>query len=305
MMKLIFITQYLLLSGGWYLFRLVPLRFAYTLGYGIGVTLYTLCAATRRARVTRDNLLITKMAKTRAEATRIARASWGHFFGHISEAFRMAGKVTHDNWREYVELEMSPSAEKLLFSKDQPVILATGHHGAWEAGIVAISSARPFFAVARMMDNPYLQRFLDKHNFRGGATIIPKKHGFTGSAMHKWMNSNGALTVLFDQHAGRGVPVPFFGHVVPTYTSPARLHLRSKAPVLVGGFVRTGYMKFKLIVVGEPIEYNPELTGDEALKTLTAEFIARLEHVIRKNPEQYLWMHRRWRGIPVPQVPKK
>jgi lauroyl/myristoyl acyltransferase len=84
MMKLIFITQYLLLSGGWYLFRLVPLRFAYSLGYGIGVTLYILCASSRRVRVTRVNLLITKMAKTRAEATRIARASWGHFFGHIS-----------------------------------------------------------------------------------------------------------------------------------------------------------------------------------------------------------------------------
>jgi KDO2-lipid IV(A) lauroyltransferase len=304
-MKIVHYLQYLIVAGFWYLYRLIPLRYAYGVGCGFGKFVYTLAARSRRGKVTRDNLIITGIAKTHAEAHRLARASWGHFFGHVFEAFRAVGVVTHENWRNYVELDMSPAAEKLLFSAEQPVILATGHLGAWEAGIVAISSARPFFAVARLMDNPYLQRFLDKHNFRCGATIIPKKHGFTGKSMHKWQDSNGALTILFDQYASKGVLVPFFGHNVPAYTSPARVHLRSQAPLLVGGFLRTGHMKYKLVVVGEPITYDPSRSSEDRLTTLTAELIARLEVVIRQAPEQYLWMHRRWRNLPVPDVPQK
>lgn len=304
-MKFVHFIQYLIVVGFWYLYRLVPLRYAYRFGSGFGKLCYFLGSASRRVKVTRDNLIITGVAKTQKEANAIARASWGHFFGHVFEAFRAVGVVTHENWRQYVELDLSPAAEKLLFSAERPVILATGHLGAWEAGIVAISSARPFFAVARLMDNPYLQRFLDKHNFRCGATIIPKRNGFTGKAMHQWLDSNGALTILFDQFSSRGAKVKFFGHVVPAYTSPVRVHLRSHAPLLVGGFLRTGHMKYKLIVVGEPIEYVEGDVSEERIQQLTAELIARLEKVILQAPEQYLWMHRRWRNIPVPEVPKK
>lgn len=304
-MKIFHFIQYLIVVGFWYLYRLVPLRYAYGFGNGFGQLCYTLGVFSRRVKVTKNNLLITGVAKTHREANRIARASWGHFFGHVFEAFRSVGIVTHENWRQYVDLELSPTAEKLLFSAERPVILATGHLGAWEAGIVAISSARPFFAVARLMDNPYLQRFLDKHNFRCGATIIPKKHGFTGKAMHQWLDSNGALTILFDQYSSRGIKVDFFGHCVPTYTSPTRIHLRSHAPLLVGGFLRTGHMKYKLVVVGEPIEYVEGNVSEERIQQLTAELIARLEKVILQAPEQYLWMHRRWRNIPVPDAPKK
>jgi lauroyl/myristoyl acyltransferase len=64
-------------------------------------------------------------------------------------------------------------------------------------------------------------------------------------------------------------------------------------------------MKYKLVVVGEPITYDPSRSSEDRLTTLTAELIARLEVVIRQAPEQYLWMHRRWRNLPVPDVPQK
>jgi KDO2-lipid IV(A) lauroyltransferase len=304
-MKIFLYLQYLVVLFFWYLYRLVPLRFAYSIGNGLGKGVYSLFRFTNRAKVTKNNLILTGVAKTHAEAYRIARASWGHFLGHVCEAFRSAGIVTHDNWHKYVELDLSPSAKELLFSANEPVILATGHMGAWEAGIVAISSARPMFAVARMMNNPYLQRFLDKHNFRNGATIISKKRGFTGNAMRKWTKSNGALTILFDQHCSHGAPVTFFGHDVIAFTSPARLHVHSGAPLLVGAFLRTGHLKYKLKVVGEPIREVEGNTSEEKVNNLTAEMIKRLEVVIREYPEQYLWMHRRWRNVPVPTVPKK
>lgn len=281
----------------------MPVRWAYPFGWGLGAGAFSLCRGTKRARTAVDNVLIAGLARTRAEAYRIARHSMGHFVGHVCEALRVSESVTRENWRDHVVLEMDAESERLLFRPTCPIILATGHLGSWEAGITAITSARPFFAVARLMDNPFLQRFLNRHNFRGGATVIPKQHGFRGDAMRRWRTQNAALAVLFDQYASHGVWVSFFGHKVPVYTSPARLHLSTGAPILVGGFLRTGPLRYKMVAVGAPIVADPALPHDEAVRALTAELIGRLERVIRMAPEQYLWVHRRFRGIPVPKVP--
>lgn len=297
----IYYIEYLLVAALWWLYRLMPVRWAYGVGWGIGVGFFSLFRWQRRARMAIDNVLIAGLAKTRREAYLIARNSVGHFAGHVCEALRISDLVTHKNWEKYVTLEMSQETRDLLMKPTGPVILATGHLGAWEAGITAITSARPLFAVARLMDNPYIQKFLERHNFRGGTTIIPKKHGFTSSAMHRWKDQQAALVILFDQHCSNGAQVPFFGHTVGVYTSPARIHLRSHAPILVGGFLRTGPLKYEMVAVGDPIYYKEGVT----LEALTAELIARLEKVIARAPEQYLWLHRRFRNIPVPQVPAR
>ncbi len=305
-MKVVSYLQFLLVAGLWWLDRLMPVRWSYRVGWGLGAGMFALCRMSKRARVAVDNVIIAGLAKTRREAYLIARNSLGHFAGHVCEALRISDIVTKKNWRNYVELEMTPAAEKMIFSADQPVILATGHLGAWEAGVTAITSVRPMFAVARLMDNPYIQRFLERHNLRGGATVIPKKNGFKSSSLRKWEETKGALTILFDQHASSGVPVSFFGNTVPVYTSPARIHLRTKAPIVVGGFLRTGTLKYKMVAIGDPI-LPQETQGDTqaALTELTAELVHRLEKVIAMAPEQYLWLHRRFRGIPVPEVPQR
>lgn len=292
--------EYLVVVGLWWLYRLMPVRWAYRMGWGLGAGAFALCRWTARARSAEDNVLIAGLAKTRREAYLIARNSLGHFAGHVCEALRISDVITQKNWQNHVSLEMTPAVRELIFSTSEPVILATGHLGAWEAGITAITSVRPMFAVARLMDNAYIQRFLERHNFRGGATIIPKQKGFRSSALHRWQSTRGALTILFDQWSSGGVWVPFFGHKVPVYTSPARLALRTGAPLLVGGFLRTGLLQYKMVAIGDPIRVKE---GD-SVEALTAELISRLEQVIRMAPEQYLWMHRRFRGIPVPEVPE-
>lgn len=305
MVKGIYYFQYLLVAGFWWLYKILPIRWTYAIGWGLGVGAFALFRKTKRARISIDNVIIAGLASTRREAYLIARNSLGHFIGHLCEAIRISQTVTHDNWQKYVELELTPKTRELIFNPTEPILLATGHLGAWEAGITAITSVRPMLAVARLMDNPYIQKFLESHNFRGGATIIPKKQGFKGSAIHRWRESNAALTILFDQYSSRGVRVPFFGNTVPVYTSPARLHLKTKAPIVVGGFLRTGLLRYKMVTVGDPIYYTEPADNAEAVKTLTAELISRLEEVIRMAPDQYLWIHRRFRGIPVPEVPEK
>lgn len=305
MKKAISYIYYLLVAGLWMLYRLLPVSWAYRMGWGVGAGMFALFRNCKRARVAIDNVVIAGLAKTRAEAYRIARDSLGHFAGHVCEAIRASDIVTRENWRDYVELEMTPAARAAIFENKEPVILATGHLGSWEAGITAITSARPMLAVARLMDNPYIQRFLERHNFRGGATIIPKKNGFSGETIRRWQSANAALTILFDQFSSRGVKVPFFGNTVPVYTSPARLSLKTGHAVVVGGFLRTGLLKYKMVAIGDPIVPDTSKPHDEAIRELTATYISRLEQVIRMAPEQYLWLHRRFRGIPVPQIPEK
>lgn len=300
-MRALSYLEYLLVAGLWWLYRVVPIRWAYGIGRGVGVGMFALFRWTRRAQTAIDNVLIAGLAKTRHEAYVIARDSLGHFAGHVCEALRISDVVTHKTWEKYVTLTMSPAAKDLIFNPKGPIILATGHLGAWEAGTTAITSARPLFAVARLMDNPYVQRFLERHNFRGGVTIIPKRNGFSGSAMHRWQDQNAALVILFDQYCSHGVKVPFFGHTLNVYTSPARLHLHTGAPIVVGGFVRKGHLQYEMVVIGEPIYPKP----GASLESVTADLISRLEEVIRRAPDQYLWLHRRFRGIPVPQVPER
>ncbi len=305
-MKVLQFLQYLLIAGIWWLYRLLPPQWAYGLGWGIGAGLFSLFKHTKRMRTAVDNVIVAGLAKTRQEAYRIARYSLGHFLGQECESLRISGIVTQKNWRNYVELEMSPAVEKILFEPNGPLLIATGHLGAWESAITAITSARPMYAVARPLDNPFLQRFLERHNFRGGATILPKKHGFSAAAMRRLRETKGVLAILFDQFASDGAWVEFFGHRVPFHTSPARVHLRSKVPLVVGGFIRTGRLRYKMIFVGDPIlvPKEPDISS-AAAGSLTATLAARLEQVIRRAPEQYLWLHRRFRGIPVPEVPEK
>ncbi len=308
MRSLLHYIQYLLVAAFWWLYRLMPVRWSYAVGWGVGAGLFALLRRTKRARTSIDNVIIAGLAKTRREAYLIARNALGHFAGHICEALRVSHVVTQENWRDYVELEMSPAAKKAIFEPSGPLILATGHLGAWEAGITAITSVRPMFAVARLMDNPYIQRFLERHNFRGGATIIPKKQGFSASGLHRVQEEKGALAILFDQHASNGVTVKFFGIEVPVYTSPVRVHYRTGAPIVVGGFLRTGTLKYKMVVIGDPIELkNPtEKHSQEDMRALTQELISRLEKVITMAPDQYLWLHRRFRQVRhVPEVPEK
>jgi KDO2-lipid IV(A) lauroyltransferase len=305
MKRVISYIYYLLVAGMWNLYRLIPVSWTYRIGWGIAVGAFALCRKTKRACVAIDNVIIAGLAKTRQEAYYIARNSLGHFVGHICEALRAPRLVTHDNWREYVSVEVSPASQKVLFEEKKPYVLATGHLGAWEAAIVALTSVRPLLAVARMMDNPYIQRFLNRNNFRGGATIIPKSRGFSSSVIRQWQESNAALAILFDQHASHGAPVTFFGNPVSVYTSPARLSYKTNSPIIVGGFLRAGFKKYRMVVVGDPIYPDLSKPQDQAIQELTAECISRLEKVIAMAPDQYLWLHRRFRGIPVPEVPEK
>jgi KDO2-lipid IV(A) lauroyltransferase len=277
------------------LYSLVPASKAYALGATTTAFFYPFLRKRRRIAV--DNILKARITDDPAEADRIARNSFGHLAGHLCEALKTGSVIGPENWREHITFDGPDTAWKLLMeSPGVPIMILTGHLGSWESAVSIISYTRPMIAVARKMNNPFVERFLKKHHFRGEITIVSKKMGFAPSVLREWKEKGAAMTLLMDQHAGprHGVRVDFMGRTASTHTSPARLHLKTGAPILAGAFVRDGLFQYRM-VTAEPIRFAPTGNREKDVADLTTEINRRIEAVIRRYPEQYLWAHKRWR----------
>ncbi|MCR5414394.1 MAG: lysophospholipid acyltransferase family protein [Kiritimatiellae bacterium] len=246
----------------------------------------------RRRRLAVENIMKCGIASDRKEARRIARRSWCHLPGHVCEALCVPNVVTEKNWREHLDMsEGDPEAVKLLLdSPKTPILLVSGHHGVWEAATNVLSFARPMIAIARTLNNRFLARWMEKHHFRGPVTIIDKNRGFTPEVMRKWRSECSAMTILMDQHASKGMKLSFLGRPARTFTSAARLAIRTGYPVVVGSFVRVAPYRYRL-VGGAPVRFAKDADLAQATQLLND----RIADAIRKYPEQYLWVHRRWR----------
>jgi KDO2-lipid IV(A) lauroyltransferase len=287
--------EYLALRLVFALYGLIPAAKAYDIGAALTRSVYPLFRGRRRLAI--DNILKAGITADPAEADRIARRAFGHFAGHLCEALKVGQVVTQENWREHLILEGPEESWRLLFeTPDTPIMILCGHHGVWEAAGQILSYKRPIIAVARKMNNPFIDRYLRRHHFRGSVTIIDKKQGFTPDIIREWRRSCAALTLVMDQRANQrqGIPVDFLGRPALTHTSPARLHLASNAPILVGAFIREAAFRYR-VVTGTPIRFAA--TGDRAADTLTllTEINRRIGDLVRRFPEQYLWAHNRWR----------
>lgn len=288
--------QYLLIRLAYLLYGIIPAYKAYSLASGVARTLYPLFR--KRRAIAIDNIIQAGITTDKHEADHIARQAFGHFAGQICEALKAGQVITADNWRDHITYEGPATSSDLLFNQlDTPIMILTGHHGSWEAGATVISFFRPMIAVARKMNNPYVERFLRQNHFRGAITIIPKSRGFTSSVIRLWQEQQAAMTILMDQHAGKrhGMTIPFLGRPAGTHTSPARLHLKTGAPILVGSIIRERPFHYRMVTEIDPIIFTP--TGDRKADTekLLTEINSHLGKLIRRYPTQYLWAHKRWR----------
>lgn len=267
-------------------------RHAYDFGFALGACVWPFLV--RRRRIAADNVLRAGVAGDMKAARRIARRSFCHFVGHVGEALFVPSVVNRGNYLEHLDFSGAPEEQVrlLLEQTDRPVILASAHHGVWEAATNVISFARPMIAIARVPDNPLLARWMAKHHFRGPVTLVDKNHGFTREVVRQWLDANAALTILMDQHAGSGgAPLRFFGRPARTHTTAVRMAKRTGCPIVVGSFVRTGPYRYRLVATGGPISVSAADDRDSVAQLLND----RLEAAIRQYPEQYLWVHRRWR----------
>jgi KDO2-lipid IV(A) lauroyltransferase len=238
---------------------------------------------------------------TDAGRDRLVRTVYEHFFMMVVEILHIPRKLHPETWRDRIELTGHEAVLDRLLTGG-PVILLSGHFGNWEmAGYLFGVFGFPPNSVARTLDNPYLDRFLRRFRERTGQRMIPKNGGY--DEMLAVLRGGGILSFLADQDAGqRGLFVDFFGRPASTHKAIALLALEHRAPVVVGYARRVG-PGFRYEVGCDTIIEPDEWTGTaDDVRLLTQRYTAALEAIVRRSPEQYLWLHRRWKHQPKPRT---
>ncbi len=287
------VATYALALGVAFPVAYLPLWIAYRLGETLAR--FVFFVDRRHRRVAYENLhLAFGSSCTPDEIMAMARShfrSLGQTFVDTCRLLRLNPQRLMDGLEvEGLEVLESPKG------KGQGVLYVTGHFGPWEY-LPAVSThlaGEPLTVVARPLDNPYLDRLVNDIRHRWGSRVVEKRNAMR--ALMDVLQKGGKVGVLIDQHVSRkeGIFVNFFGHPACTTFAPALLALRSDAAVIPVVVLREGRGRFR-ILLGK--EVSSPRTGNvkEDVAALTAAMTTALEELIRRRPEQWLWVHRRWK----------
>lgn len=281
------------------LIRLLPLKLAYPLARFLGTVGY--CFAGTRRRRTIQHLMHAGMAKDLPSARRIAL--------QVARQFAMLGLelFKKDQCFDLAKVSLTGDEETIrrCFAHDgspgeQNFILVTAHYGCWElsGGAIATLSGRNLVSLMRKFSNPKIGEAILKVRRTPNHELVDKQGGIR--TVLRALRNGKNIAILPDQHASHrdGVEGTFFGQPCRTHSSPALLHLKTGVPLLVEVARRLPGDDFRFeLDVAPLIRYEP--TGDKAhdVAVLTQRCTDELEKLIRKDPTQWLWAHRRWLNI--------
>jgi KDO2-lipid IV(A) lauroyltransferase len=257
-----------------------------------------------RAKVLDDNLCHAFPDRSPEDLHHLTRRMWEHLFLMVLEIAHTPRKIHHTNWRDFVELGREDDLIRLMI-EDRPTLITTAHLGNFEAaGYILGILGFPTFTIARSLDNPYLDRFVNRFRGATGQFIIPKNGGY--DQMLQVLARGGVMTFLADQYAGpKGCWVEFFGRPASAHKAIALLALEHQAPVVTASALRRRLpLHFRLSVHGVA---DPQRGSEEcaSVRSLTQWYTKCLEEMIRVAPEQYWWLHRRWKDTRAPRKASK
>lgn len=181
------------------------------------------------------------------------------------------------------------------YKEGKGVILLSSHFGNWEfiAISVAIQLQLPFSVIVKPLRNPLVFDWMNKSRTRFGNEVV--QLGISIRKTYQTLKEKKIVAMVADQRGpAEGVKVNFFKKNVAVYTGPAVLAIKTGAPLICGIPIRDKNYKYKTTLVEISVDNLPE-NYDEKVIELSQRYISYLEKVIRENPEQWLWMHNRWK----------
>ena len=254
-----------------------------------------------RRQVVDDNLRHAFPEHTPLQRRQVAERMWEHLFLLLVEVAHARHKIHETNWRDYVQLaEVGPLLRMMLSGR--PVLIVTAHFGNFEIGGFLLGILGfPTFTVARDLDNPHLDRLVGRFRAATGQTIVSKNGQF--ERIVAALEAGGTMTLLADQYAGpKGCWVQFFGRPASAHKAIALLSLDHDAPVAVCSVRRLArplQFEMRLLAMLDPRDLD---RSSDPIRALTQWYTSRLEEMIRQAPEQYWWLHRRWKD---PRPPRR
>ena len=278
-----------------WILRILPRSGARSLGARIGNVVYSQMARLRNVGV--QNLALAMPEVPEGQRTLILAGVYRHLGWLLAEFCQMA-RYTAEQASTFIRYE---GLDNYLAARDrgQGVLVLTGHLGAWELSSYFHSlMGFPMGLVIRRLDNPLVDRFVNRIRCLHGNRVIHKDDFARGLIAS--MRAGETVGILMDTNMTppQGVFVPFFGVEACTASGLARVALRTSAAVVPGFLLWEESEQQYVLRFGE--ELTLERTGDTEADTLanTGMFTATIEQYIRRYPEQWLWMHRRWKTRP-------
>lgn len=299
-----------------FIFWLVPYKMGSAIGGFIGRVVGPLLAV---SKVGLENLAQAFPDKTPRQHRQILKGVWdnlGRTIAELPNLGRLQDATFLEAWpppnlRELAEKSGQGQsvtiqgkrntligAENLaaMMLHDGPVIIVTAHTGNWEmAPESAALLGMPVTVVYQPLANPYMNRFIAK--LRAGKSDIVARDWLGAVGVGKVLDGGGRLGILVDQRQiMNSIPVPFFGRPAWTGTSVAKLALRYEA-LIYGTWVRREKgTRFK-ITVTPAIKIPASGPEGERVKIILTRINALVESWVRECPDQWLWLHRRWRPL--------
>ncbi|HEX6559245.1 MAG TPA: lysophospholipid acyltransferase family protein [Longimicrobiales bacterium] len=224
---------------------------------------------------------------------RTARATYAHLGREALATLRLSRMSREAVQRRTTVLGFDEF--RAVLDAGQGIVLVSGHLGNHEIGAAALSARGiPLDAVVQRQGNPLFDTALNEARRNLGLNVIDRfdAHRLAVRALRR----GRVVGFAADQNAGRaGVFVPFFGRLASTHRGPALFAVKTESPLFLGTCRHrpAGYE-----IVLQRVEVDRTGSVDDVVYRLTAAFTARLEEVVRTAPEQYLWLHRRWKTRP-------
>jgi Kdo2-lipid IVA lauroyltransferase/acyltransferase len=275
----------------------LPRRAAITLGLGLGHIAY-FCAGGLR-RTGQRNLEIAFPDLAEGDRRRILRGSFLSL-GRLLGEFSQLPYATPKKLRKLIEYDEVGLAHLRDAEKNKRgVIFLTGHLGVWELHSFGWSALEyPLSFLVRPLDNPRIEEMIERVRTRFGNRAIDKKSAARQSL--RVLREGGTLGILSDLNTQpyEGVFVPFFGKLACTTAGIATLALKTDAVVIPTCAVWDKQRQRYFFHGDPPVELVR--TGDHLkdIELNTARFAAAMERMVRLYPEQWLWIHKRWKTRP-------
>jgi len=274
---------------------MLPRGVARAIGAGIAGLAYG--ALGRLRSVGLRNLELALPEKSTAERERILREEYRNL-GWLLAEFCLMPRYTPEGASRFIRYE---GLDNYLRARERGngVLVLTGHLGAWELSSFYHSlMGYPMGMVIRRLDNPLVDRFVNHVRCLHGNRVIHKDDFARGLIAS--MRAGETVGILMDTNMTppQGFFVPFFGVQACTASGMARVAAKTGAAVVPGFLLWEESAQKYVLHFGDPLPVVT--TGDAEQDALanTAAFTAKIEEYVRQYPEQWLWMHRRWKTRP-------
>ncbi|MBA2711707.1 MAG: lysophospholipid acyltransferase family protein [Tatlockia sp.] len=235
----------------------------------------------------------------KAEKLNLAKAFYSHLAKSILEGIQLRF-LNEKKLRERVEIRGINNMLKTV-ANNKGVLVLTGHFGNWEfapiGGILNFKEFQgQFHFIRRTIGSKFIEKILFRRYYQAGLNIIPKKNSLY--QVCDALEQNHAVIFVLDQHASLanrdGIAAEFFGKKAGTYRSLASLSRHTGVPVVPAAGYRLPNGKHVLEFY-EPIEWKEYETAQESIYQNTLGYNQALEKIILARPEQWLWLHKRWK----------